>query len=109
MGEIERGKKVIIPPFLRPQKEERRGSEGQRRLRVKSSEDVEKGFAKMNKSALEELGSPEEVEVVESERRRTFRAVADERTPRQEVWVNPEDLKALGIAEGTVVTIRKIR
>ncbi|MEZ0248050.1 MAG: hypothetical protein ABWJ97_02145 [Thermoproteus sp.] len=109
MGEIERGRKVLVPPFLKPQKEERKAAREERRLRVKGVDDVERGSVKMNKGVVELYGSVEEVEIVEGEKKRAFRAVADEEVPQQEVWINPEDLKSLGIAEGTVVTVRKIR
>ncbi|MCI4464609.1 MAG: hypothetical protein JHC22_02310 [Thermoproteus sp.] len=109
MGEIERGRKVLVPPFLKPQKEERKAVKEERRLRAKAVDEVERGNAKINKSVAEEYGSVEEVEIVGGEKRRTFKALADEKVPQQEVWVNPEDLKSLGIAEGTIVTVRRIK
>lgn len=109
MGEIERGKRVLVPPFLRPEKEEKRGARGERRLRVKGVDDVDKGTVKVNKTVAEEMESPSEAELVEGEKKRLFRVVVDEKVPHNEIWVNHEDLKSLGIAEGTVVTLRKIR
>ncbi|MEL9991016.1 MAG: hypothetical protein QXP98_09545 [Thermoproteus sp.] len=109
MGEIERGRKVLVPPFLKPQKEEKKATREERRLRVKGVDDVEKGNVKMNKDVVELYGSIEEVEIVEGEKKRVFKVVTDEKVPQQEVWINPEDLRSLGIAEGTVVTVRKIR
>lgn len=106
MGEVERGRKVLVPPFLKPQKEEKKSGRGERRLRIKGVEDVEKDTVKINKSIAEELGS-EEAEVAESEKRRTFRVVPDEKVPQNEIWANPEDLRSMGIAEGTVVTVRR--
>ncbi|AEA13402.1 hypothetical protein TUZN_1943 [Thermoproteus uzoniensis 768-20] len=109
MGEIERGRKVLVPPFLKPQKEEKKTSREERRLRAKAIDEVEKGSVKINKSIAEEYGQLEEVEIVGGERRRTFKALADEKIPQQEVWLNPEDLRSLGIAEGTIVTVRKTK
>lgn len=109
MGEIERGRRVIVPPYLKPQKEERKEAKGEKRLRIKGVEEVAKGSVKLNKAVYEEMGSPGELEVVESEKKRTFLAMPDEKTPQQEIWANPEDLRALGIAEGTVVTVRRTK
>lgn len=108
MGEIERGRKVLVPPFLKPEREEKKSGRGERRLRVKGVDDVEKGTVRINKSVVEELGS-EEAEVAESERRRTFKVVPDEKVPQNEVWANPEDLRSMGIADGTVVTVRRAK
>ncbi len=109
MGEIERGRKVLVPPFLKPQKEEKKTTREEKRLRIKGVDDVEKGTVRINKTVAEELGSLNEAEIVESEKKRTFKVIADEKTPQGEIWANPEDLRSMGVAEGTVVTVRKAK
>ncbi|MEZ0319375.1 MAG: hypothetical protein ABWK05_05210 [Pyrobaculum sp.] len=109
--DVERGKKLLIPPFLTPQQEKKEQKRGERRAKIKAA-DVEEGVVKLPKDVFEELGNPQEVEVVapggsSHEKRKVFRAVLDEKIPGGEVYVSQEDLRALGVAENTVVTIRK--
>jgi Conserved protein len=110
---MERGRKLLIPPFLSPQqekKEQRR--RGERRARLRSAEGVEEGVARLAPDVYEALDKPAEVEIVapggsSHEKKKTFRAVLDEKVPGGEVHVSAEDLRALGVAENTVVTVRK--
>jgi len=110
--DVERGKKLLIPPFLSPQQEKKEQRRGERRARVRSAEGVEEGVAKLAPDVYEALDKPAEVEIVapggsSHEKKKTFRAVLDEKVPSGEVHLSAEDLRALGVAENTVVTVRK--
>ncbi|MEM0369250.1 MAG: hypothetical protein QXK71_00885 [Pyrobaculum sp.] len=114
MGEgrdIERGKKLLIPPFLTPQQEKKEEKKGERKARVKSGE-VDEGVVKISPSLYEALDKPQEVEVVapggsSHEKKKVFKVLVDEKVPQGEVHLSAEDLRSLGIAENTVVTVRK--
>jgi hypothetical protein len=110
--DVERGRKLLIPPFLSPQQEKKEQRRGERRARLRSAEGVEEGVARLAPDVYETLDKPAEVEIVapggsSHEKKRTFRAVLDEKVPSGEVHVSAEDLRALGVAENTVVTVRK--
>jgi len=110
--DVERGRKLLIPPFLSPQQEKKEQRRGERRARVRSAEGVEEGVAKLAPDVYEALDKPAEVEIVapggsSHEKKKTFRAVLDEKVPSGEVHLSAEDLRALGVAENTVVTVRK--
>jgi hypothetical protein len=110
--DVERGRKLLIPPFLSPQQEKREQRRGERRARLRSAEGVEEGVARLAPDVYEALDKPAEVEIVapggsSHEKKKIFRAVLDEKVPSGEVHVSAEDLRALGVAENTVVTVRK--
>lgn len=80
----------------------------ERRLRVKRIEGVEKGCAKINPKAAEFLGIASFLELVlVGKRRFRFKATLSEATPSSEVWINPEEAKAYGIADNSIATVRK--
>jgi hypothetical protein len=110
--EVERGKRLLIPPFLSPQQEKKEQKRSERRVKIKRADDVEKGVAKLAPDVYEALDKPAEVEIVapggsSQEKKKVFRAVLGEKVPSGEIHISAEDLRALGIAEGTVVTVRK--
>ena len=110
--DVERGRKLLIPPFLSPQQEKKEQRRGERRARLRSAEGVEEGVARLAPDIYEALDKPAEVEIVapggsSHEKKKIFRAVLDEKVPSGEVHVSAEDLRALGVAENTVVTVRK--
>ncbi|AET31989.1 MAG: hypothetical protein ACPL3C_00650 [Pyrobaculum sp.] len=110
--EVERGKRLLIPPYLSPQQERREQKKSERRAKIRHAEGVEDGVAKLAPDVYEELDKPAEVEIVapggsSHEKKKVFRAVLGEKIPSGEIHVSAEDLRALGIAEGTVVTVRK--
>ena len=109
--DVERGKRLLIPPFLKPQQEKKEQKRGERRVKIRAG-DVEEGVAKLSKDVYEELDKPSEVEVVapggsSHEKKKVFRAVLDEKLAGGEVLVSAEELRSLGVADGTVVTVRK--
>lgn len=109
--DVERGRRLLIPPFLSPRQEGRRASRGERRVKVRSG-DVEEGTAKLGPALHEELERPAEIELVapggsSHEKRRVLKVAVDDKLAPNEVVVSAQDLKALGVAENTVVTVRR--
>ncbi|MFN7105516.1 MAG: hypothetical protein ACK4M3_02880 [Pyrobaculum sp.] len=109
--DVERGKKLLIPPFLSPQQEKKEAKKKEKRVKIKAV-DIEKGVVKISKELHSELDGPAEVEIVapggsSHEKKHIFRVVVDDKMSPGVVYMSIEDLRVLGIAENTVVTIRK--
>jgi len=109
-------RRLLIPPFLKPpstssvEGRERR----ERRVRIRRVPNVERGTAKVNPQLADELKLGDRVEVVVSggssrERRYTFSVVKSDEVPLGEIWCNEDELKAYGVADRTVVTVRSSR
>jgi hypothetical protein len=80
----------------------------EKRLKVRSRDDVPKGYAKINPETMKILNITDEVEgVVAGKRKFIYKAMPSESVPVNEVWCNAEEMKVIGIADGTVTTIRK--
>lgn len=111
-SEVERGKKLLIPPFLTPQGEKREIKRGERRVRVKIDRNLEKDVVKISRELYTALDSPQEVEIIapggsSHEKRRVFKISIDDNLTSSEIYISEESLRAIGIAENTVVTIKK--
>lgn len=79
----------------------------EKRLRIRRIEGVVEGEAKINPKAAEFLKIGDELEVVlVGKRKFTFKAVLSGATPISEVWINPMEAKAKGIAENSIATVR---
>ncbi|AAL64074.1 hypothetical protein [Pyrobaculum aerophilum] len=110
--DVERGRKLLIPPFLTPQQEKKEQRKTERRVKIKASEDVEDGVAKLPPDIHDALDKPAEVEIIapggsSHEKKKVFRVVVSDKIPSGEIYVSPNELRALGVAENTVVTVRK--
>ncbi len=110
--EIERGKKLLIPPFLTPQGEKREAKRGERRVKVKIDRNLEGDVVKISRELYTALDNPQEVEVVapggsSHEKRRVFKVSVDDGLTSNEIYMSEESARAIGIAENTVVTIKK--
>ncbi len=80
----------------------------EKRLRIRSRTDVSDGSSKMNAKMAQTLGVGEEIEaVVAGKSKGTWKASQSESVPSNEVWMNSDELKAKGIADNTIATIRK--
>ncbi len=108
--------KLIVPPFLKPEaftKEERRDRK-ERRIRVRRRKDVDEGKAKINPELAKELDIRDKVEIVvvgggSRERKYVFTVIQDPSVPRNEIWCNEEEMRRLGVADNTMVTVRAYR
>ncbi len=80
----------------------------EKRLRIRSREDVISGNSKINSRTSEKLAIQDEIEVVVAGKSRgkwkTFHA---ESVPENEVWMNVDEMKGKGLADNTIATVRK--
>ncbi len=80
----------------------------EKRMRIRSREDVIAGNSKMNSKMGEQLGVSDEVEAIVSRKwKGKWKVALTESVAANEIWMNGEELKAKGIADNTIATIRK--
>lgn len=80
----------------------------EKRMRIRRREDVTAGNSKMNSKMAEQLGVSNEVEAIVSGKwKGKWNVALAESVPANEIWMNGEELKAKGIADNTIGTIRK--
>ncbi len=80
----------------------------EKRMRIRNREDVTAGNSKMNSKMAEQLGVSDEVEAIVSGKwKGKWKVALTESVPANEIWMNGEELKAKGIADNTIATIRK--
>ncbi len=82
----------------------------ERRMRIRRRDDVFPENSKMSTKVAEELGITGEVEAIVSGKwKGKWKVALTDSVPPNEVWMNGEELKAKGIADNTIATIRKPR
>jgi len=110
---LARGDKVLVPPFLVPEKEGKK-QVGERRLRAVADQRVKPGEAKLPQGSVPGEWCGSEVEVVapggaSHEKRLVVKAVCDQSIEDNVILLNEEDLRSHGVSSGTVVTVRPAR
>ena len=111
MSKEERRKKIdikalvsIIPPASSLAKEKPRR---ERRIRVRTSENVKREFAKINPKLAEILGIKNKLEIVVARKKKLkLTVILDESIGENEVWCNAEQLREEGIADNSIATVR---
>jgi len=100
--------KVIPPPSML--REARRRQVSEKRIRIRRVASVEEGKAKISPTLAKELELKDDmVEIVVAGRKSLqLLPVVDEGVPQNEVWVNEDLLKNMGIADNTIATIKRI-
>lgn len=80
----------------------------EKRMRIRSREDVAAGNSKMNAKMAEQLAISDEIEAIVSGKwKGKWKVTQTESIPANEVWLNNDELKTKGIADNTIATIRK--
>ena len=80
----------------------------ERRLRLRRKDNVIEGSARMNPKTIEELEIKKSIEVVIGGKKKLyFNVLPLEDVPINEVWCNEEELRANGVADNTIATVRK--
>ena len=80
----------------------------EKRIRIRSRDDVIAGNSKMSSKMAEQLGVSDDVEAIVSGKwKGQWKVALVESVPANEIWMNGEELKAKGIADNTIATIRK--
>ena len=103
----------MIPPFLAPEREERREVQ-ERRLRAVADQRVKPGEARLPQGRVPDEWCGAEVEVVapggsSQDKRLVVRALCDASIEENVVLLNEEDMRSRGVSSGTVVTVRRAR
>lgn len=80
----------------------------ERRLKLRKKDEVKEGTARINPKTAEFLGITDKLEVVLAGKKRyDFDVVVSDAVPANEVWLNSEQMKRLGIADKTTATVRR--
>jgi len=80
----------------------------ERRLKLRKRDEVKEGTARINPKTAEFLGITDKLEVVLAGKKRyNFDAVVSDAVPVNEVWLNSDQMKRLGIADNTTATVRR--
>jgi len=100
--------KVIPPPSMLREAKKRQATE--RRIRIRRVATVEEGKAKISPLLARDLEVRDDmVEIVVAGRKSLqLSPLVDENVPQNEVWINEDMLKNLGIADNTIATIKRI-
>ncbi|OYT57691.1 MAG: hypothetical protein B6U76_00205 [Desulfurococcales archaeon ex4484_217_2] len=94
----------IIPPASSLAKEKPRK---ERRIRVRTSENVKQGFAKINPKLAKTLSIKDKLEIVVAKKKKLrLTVIIDENISENEVWCNAEQLREEGIADNSIATVR---
>lgn len=80
----------------------------EKRLKLRKKDEVQEGTARINSKTAEFLGVTDKLEIVLAGKKRyNFDALISEGVPVNEVWLNSEQMRRLGIADNTTATVRK--
>ncbi len=80
----------------------------ERRLKLRKRDEVKEGTARINPKTAEFLGITDKLEVVLAGKKRyNFDVVVSDAVPVNEVWLNSDQMKRLGIADNTTATVRR--
>jgi len=80
----------------------------ERRLKLRKRDEVKEGTARINPKTAEFLGITDKLEVVLAGKKRyNFDVVVSNAVPVNEVWLNSDQMKRLGIADNTTATVRR--
>jgi len=79
----------------------------EKRVKLRYGEDVKEEEVHLSKKLADELGIKEHVVIaIPGRKNMEFRAVINDKVPYGEVWANSSVMKARGVADGSVVTVR---
>jgi len=80
----------------------------ERRLKLRKKDEVKEGTARINPKTAEFLRITDKLEVVLAGKKRyNFDVVMSDAVSMNEVWLNSEQMKRLGIADNTTATVRR--
>ncbi len=103
---------AIIPPptMLQSMKKSRQVQVKEKRIRLRYSPDVSPEEAKISPQLAKELDISDYLEITVAGRKRfKFKAIIDENTPYDIVFVNPDLMRQNGVADNSICTIRRAR
>lgn len=81
----------------------------EKRLRLRRKEDVEKGVGKLNASTMKFLEINDRIEiVVAGKKKMELNALSMPEIPENEVWINSDEMKTLGLSDNSIATVRRV-
>ncbi|MDH5811187.1 MAG: hypothetical protein QXO54_02180 [Candidatus Methanomethylicaceae archaeon] len=82
----------------------------EKRLRLRRNENIERGTCKMNEATFKYLRISGRVEVVVAGKKKLeLTASPFPDIPENEVWINAEEMKAAGLSDNSIATVRAAR
>ena len=82
----------------------------EKRLRIRRRDDVDPGLAKINPETAKLLQIDDRLEVIVAGRKKLdLKAIPFEQVPINEVWANSDEMRAQGLADNSIATIRRSR
>lgn len=80
----------------------------EKRLRLRRRDDVGSGLAKLNPNTARALQIEDRLEVVVAGKKKMeLKALLLDQVPPNEVWVNSEEMRAQGLADNSIATVRR--
>jgi len=97
--------KVIPPPHML--KEEKKKHITEKRIKVMHSDDVKEGFIVINPKLANSLGIETHAEISVKGKRIRFEVIYADNAPEDAIIGNREELKRYGIADNSIVVVRR--
>lgn len=81
----------------------------EKRLRLRRIDSVDKGTSRMNSATYKFLQMSGRLEiVVAGKKKMELKTSPFPDVPENEVWVNTDEMKLLGLADNSIATVRKV-
>lgn len=81
----------------------------EKRLRLRRKDDTDKGIGKLSPATLKYLQIGDRFEVVVAGKKKMeLKAIPLPDIPENEVWINTEEMRFLGLADNSIATIRRV-
>ncbi|MCX8181941.1 MAG: hypothetical protein N3D12_02355 [Candidatus Methanomethyliaceae archaeon] len=82
----------------------------EKRLRLRRNESIERGTSKMNEVTYKYLRISGKIEVVVAGKKKLeLIASPSSDIPENEVWINSDEMKAAGLSDNSIATVRAAR
>ncbi|MGQ9759909.1 MAG: hypothetical protein ACUVQ5_05010 [Candidatus Methanomethylicaceae archaeon] len=79
----------------------------EKRLRLRRKDEIEKGSSKMNSETYKYLQISGRIEIIVAGKKKLeLNAMPLSEISENEVWINTEEMKAAGLADNSIATIR---
>ncbi len=81
----------------------------EKRLRLRRKDDLDKGNSRLNATTAKFLQVSGRIEVIVAGKKKLeLKAVPLPDVPENEVWINTDEMKQLGLSDNSIATIRRV-
>jgi len=81
----------------------------EKRLRLRRKDDLDKGNSRLNATTAKFLQVSGRIEVIVAGKKKLeLNAVPLPDVPENEVWINTDEMKQLGLSDNSIATIRRV-